>query len=171
MIQVTQSIAYIGLGSNLSRPKQQLHDAIEKLRTIAAIELLQLSALYRSTALTLAGSVSQPDYLNAVAKLSTALNPLELLQQLHDIESQQGRQRNEKWTARTLDLDLLLYADKQIQTAELTIPHTQMAYRNFVIFPLLEIAGELDIPGIGSLSELSARLSWQGLERLDSILE
>jgi len=169
MIQAADSIVYISLGSNLSMPKQQLHDAIEKLRITPDIEILQVSGFYQSTALTLPGTTSQADYINAVAKLSTVLSPQQLLNKLHDIENMQGRQRNAKWAARTLDLDILLYADKQIQTAELTVPHAQMTHRNFVIFPLLEIVGELDIPGIGSLVELSVSLSWQGLERIDSI--
>jgi 2-amino-4-hydroxy-6-hydroxymethyldihydropteridine diphosphokinase len=166
---VYNNIVYISLGSNLSMPKQQLHDAIEKLRNTSDIEILQVSGFFQSTAMTLPGTAPQADYINAAAKLSTVLSPQQLLEKLHDIENMQGRQRNAKWAARTLDIDILLYADKQIQTAELTVPHAQMAGRNFVIFPLLEIAGELDIPGIGSLTELSVSLSWHGLDRLDSI--
>ncbi len=160
------SIVYIALGSNLRNPKRQLQAAIEKLQQAPGIELLKISGFYRSKALTLAKTAPQSDYINAAAKLSTSLSAEELLAQLQHIEALQGRLRDEKWAARTLDLDILLYADKQIQTDHLSIPHIHMAERNFVIMPLFEIAGDLQIPGIGSLAKLFYSLSWQGLERL-----
>jgi len=93
----------------------------------------------------------------------------QLLQKLHTIEASQGRERNEKWGARTLDLDLLLYGELKIQTERLTIPHAQIQYRNFVVHPLFEIAGAIDIPGQGNLSAMAEKMSWNGLKKLNSL--
>lgn len=137
---------YIGLGSNLQQPGQQIQSAIAHLRALANCRFIQLSPLYGSTAV---GPGTQPDYVNAVAAIDTSLTPEILLDALQAIEQQQGRQRNERWGARSLDLDILLYGDQQIQSPRLTVPHPRMWQREFVTRPLADIAPELR-PSIGS---------------------
>jgi 2-amino-4-hydroxy-6-hydroxymethyldihydropteridine diphosphokinase len=130
--------AYIALGSNLGDPPAQLKAAVAALGGLPQSRLERLSRVYRSAAV---GPGIQPDYLNAAALLLTALPPLPLLRALQGIEAQQGRVRCERWGARTLDLDLLLYGDLALDTPELQIPHPRMARRNFVLYPLLDIGG------------------------------
>ena len=160
-------ITYIALGSNLNEPFQQLQKALESLKQHSDIKLLKCSSFYHSKALVIDGSVPQPDYINAVAKLETSMSPLQLLEQLNEIEDQQGRERKEKWGARTLDLDILLYDEQLIQTDRLVIPHSQLAFRNFVIHPLFEVAGAITIPGLGDLSQLAQKMNWDGIELIN----
>ena len=159
----------IGLGSNLREPVLQLHAALETLGNDADLKLLKISSFYQSKALTLQDAAPQHDYINAAAMLETALSADELLHKLNAIEASQGRERNEKWAARTLDLDILLYGDQRIQSDRLTIPHSQIPLRNFVIHPLYEIAGNIEIPGLGSLALLADNASWDGLKKLQSV--
>lgn len=156
-------ICYIGLGSNLDKPEEQLRNALKRLKDETDIELLKVSAFYQSKALILPRAVAQDDYINAVVQLKTVLSAPQLLIKLHKIEAAQGRERTEKWGARSLDLDILLYGNQRIQTETLTIPHSQIALRNFVIHPLFEIAGDIEVPGIGELGELAGKTSWDGL--------
>ncbi len=139
MTRTTQNtIAYIGLGSNLDQPLEHIKQAAEALDQIPQTQLLALSPLYQSKAV---GPGEQPDYTNAVAALETQLPPLELLHQLQAIENKQGRKRGPvRWVARTLDLDLLLFNNIILETEELTIPHPRMTERNFVLFPLRDLA-------------------------------
>ncbi|MCU7937962.1 MAG: 2-amino-4-hydroxy-6-hydroxymethyldihydropteridine diphosphokinase [gamma proteobacterium symbiont of Bathyaustriella thionipta] len=157
---------YIGLGSNLAEPLIQLQTALQQIEKEPELQLGKVSSFYQSKALILPDAPPQNDYINAVALLETDLSAALLLQKLHKIEASQGRERNEKWGARTLDLDILLYGDLHIQTKILTIPHAQMQYRNFVLHPLFEIAGAIDIPGLGSLSEMAQKIAWDGLKKL-----
>ncbi len=137
--------AYIGLGSNLGEPEHQLRTALRALDRIPATRLLQPSSFYRSRAV---GPGEQPDYLNAVAALETGLSPHELLDHLQRIELEQGRVRSLHWGPRTLDLDILLYDDREICDRRLTVPHPRLAERNFVLHPLAEITGDdLRLPG------------------------
>ncbi len=159
-------IAYIGLGSNLQQPKQQILMALDTLRQIPELTVLKISALYQSKALTLADSLPQGDYINAVAKLDSGLSAEQLLSCLQSIEHQQGRVRTEKWGARILDLDILLYEDEIISTESLVVPHAQIKFRNFVIHPLFEIAGDINIPGLGSLAQLAGQTDWSGLNKM-----
>ena len=145
---------YLGLGSNLNNPIEQLRQALIQLEAIRDCHIEQVSSFYRSPPM---GPQNQPHYTNAVASMRTALSPLELLAQTQTIELAQGRIRTtERWTARTLDLDILLYGEQVIQSEQLTIPHPGIKNRNFVLYPLREIAGELRIPQMGLLSELIA---------------
>ena len=114
----------------------------------------------------LPGSQPQADYINGVIKLQTELTPEALLDVLQAIENQQGRERNERWGARTLDLDILLFDDLSLQTERLILPHTGIAERNFVLYPLQQIAPDLRIPGLGQVSELAANVSSEGIELL-----
>ena len=149
-------LAYIGLGSNLGNPEKQLPRAMQALRQRPDIQLLQRSSLYRSRPMGMAG---QPDFVNAVAKISTDLYPMELLAILQEIEQQHQRVRTaERWGPRTLDLDILLYGDLQMHTKELQIPHPGISEREFVLIPLQEMEGDLMIPGKGSLRELIDKL-------------
>jgi len=159
-------IVYIGLGSNLAEPLVQLQAALNNIEKDPELQLLKVSGFYQSRALVLADTQPQSDYINAAAMLESSLTAEQLLQKLHTIEVSQGRERNEKWAARTLDLDILLYGGLKIQTERLTIPHAQIQYRNFVIHPLFEIAGAIDIPGQGNLSTMAEKMSWNGLKKL-----
>ncbi len=157
---------YIGIGSNLQQPVEQVKRALLRLAEIPRSQLLGHSPLYRSKPL---GPADQPDYINAVAALATELAPLDLLDALQTIESQQGRmRRGERWGPRTLDLDLLLYGDQQITDDRLVVPHPGLGERNFVLYPLYDIAGaDLLIPGKGLLGQLLQACSAQGLELLE----
>ena len=161
-------IAYIGLGSNLEQPEQQILRALQSLNNLPETVLLKNSALYLSAALTLPGSAPQNDYINAVASLDTGLSAEQLLAQLQAIENAQGRIRTAKWGARTLDLDILLYGDETVASENLTIPHAQLRFRNFVIHPLFEIAGDINIPGLGSLARLAEQTDWAGLNTIQA---
>lgn len=148
--------AYIGLGSNLQDPVGQIHRARAAIATAEGVAELAFSSLYRNPPM---GPADQPDYVNAVMAVSTTLEPHALLKTLQAIESQQGRVRKgERWGPRTLDLDIILYGQEQIATADLTVPHAGAAERPFVLLPLLEIAPDLNIPGKGTVRDLAARL-------------
>ena len=142
---------FIGLGSNLSNPEEQIRRALDALGKICDSTLAAVSPLYRNPAV---GPGQQPDYLNAVAELYTTLDALTLLSQLQNIELAQGRVRTERWAARTLDLDLLLYGDACIDLPQLQIPHPRMRERNFVLYPLRDIAPDLVLPRGTSLRAL-----------------
>lgn len=145
---------YIGIGSNLNNPIQQIEQAIQALSGLEKCQLARTSSLYQSSAM---GPQNQPNYVNAVARLDTELEARALLWQLQQLEQNQGRVRgSERWTARTLDLDILLYGDQIINNRDLIIPHPGLSQRNFVLYPLQEIAPELRIPQLGLLSELIA---------------
>lgn len=156
--------AYVGLGSNLDNPREKITSALQELSALPATRLEGHSALYASKAL---GPAGQPDYINAVAALQTRLPALQLLEHLLEIEARHGRIRDgSRWGPRTLDLDLLLYGDLQTQGEHLTLPHPQLHERNFVLYPLYEIAPQLVIPAYGTLSELVKLCPSAGLVRL-----
>jgi 2-amino-4-hydroxy-6-hydroxymethyldihydropteridine diphosphokinase len=155
---------YVGLGSNLEQPRQQIVRAISELNALASSRLVCVSSLYQSKPL---GPQDQPDYINAVAELETGLPALTLLSHMQTIESEHKRVKNQRWGPRTLDLDILLYGDEQMEHEQLTVPHPQMAKRDFVLVPLYEIAPELIIPGVGKLKDLLTELEPSGLEKLD----
>lgn len=159
--------AYIGLGSNLQSPFDQVCTAIDELGLLPQSHLLCTSSLYRSAAMVAAGdNEAQPDYINAVALIETTLAPRELLQQLQQLEQEHRRVRERRWGPRTLDLDLLLYGDECINTTELVVPHPGLSQRNFVVIPLFEIAPDLRLPDNRLLAELAALCSSEGLERI-----
>ncbi|MFU2077046.1 2-amino-4-hydroxy-6-hydroxymethyldihydropteridine diphosphokinase [Avibacterium endocarditidis] len=142
---------YIALGSNLATPVQQLENALHALQQLPHSQLVAVSHFYQSKPL---GPQDQPDYVNAVACLTTALAPLDLLDQLQRIEQEQGRVRLRRWGERTLDLDILLYGDEIIQSERLTVPHYDMQHREFVIVPLYEIAPNLTLPDGKNVADL-----------------
>jgi 2-amino-4-hydroxy-6-hydroxymethyldihydropteridine diphosphokinase len=146
--------AYVGIGSNLESPQDQVNRALVALGGIGETLLVRSSPLYRSAPLD--GS-EQPDYINAVSALLTRLDADALLESLHGIERAQGRTRDgDKWGPRTLDLDLLVYSGDLIDKNDLKVPHPGIAERNFVLLPLVDIAPHLRIPGLGSVSGLAA---------------
>lgn len=159
--------AYLGIGSNLDNPVAQVRLALKSLAAVPDTRLLGQSSLYRSAPL---GPPDQPDYINAVARIHTALAPPALLDALQAIELAQGRVRTgERWGPRTLDLDILLYGDEIISTERLTVPHPGLQQRNFVLYPLQELAPQLVLPGLGGLDVLLAACSADGLERIGPV--
>jgi 2-amino-4-hydroxy-6-hydroxymethyldihydropteridine diphosphokinase len=155
--------AYIGLGANLERPREQLLAAFEELDRLPETRLAAHSALYRSAPL---GYTAQPDFVNAVARIETGLSPERLLAALHEIESRHGRERSFPNAPRTLDLDLLLYGGETIERAGLSLPHPRMHQRAFVLAPLVELDPEAIIPGRGRAAEWLARCASQRIERM-----
>ena len=156
---------YIGLGSNLDNPLKQLNDAKNKIANLTDTRLLQLSSIYKSKALTL-DNEPQNDYLNAVIEIETFLEAENLLSALQQIELDHGRVREKRWAARTIDLDIILYADQQINTERLIVPHKEIENRSFVMIPLSQIAADIEIPGKGKLKKLIKSLSDQALEQI-----
>lgn len=158
---------YVGIGSNLQQPVEQVRQALFHLAEIPQTRVIAQSPLYRSTPL---GPANQPDFINAVAALATGLAPLDLLDALQAIERQQGRVRStEHWGPRTLDLDILLYGEQKIINDRLIVPHPGLGERNFVLYPLHDVAGEdLCIPGLDTLSHLLRACPRQGLELLET---
>jgi 2-amino-4-hydroxy-6-hydroxymethyldihydropteridine diphosphokinase len=144
--------AYVGLGSNLNGPAKQLEGSYSALAEIPRTRVVGVSSLYRSAPF---GGIEQPDFVNAVAALLTQLSAQELLLEFKRIEQQRGREQGGvRWGPRVLDLDLLVYSDQLIESEGLQVPHPGIADRNFVLLPLMEIAPELQIPGLGRTASL-----------------
>lgn len=156
--------AYIGLGSNLDNPIQHVMSAMREIAASTDIESIASSALYSSQPV---GPQDQPDYVNAVVRIKTSLQPIDLLKQCQAIENNHGRKRLVHWGARTLDLDILLYDDCIIDLPDLAVPHRELANRAFVLYPLADIAPiGLSIPGNGRLTDLLAACPAVGLHRI-----
>ena len=157
-------VAYIGLGSNLITPEAQIMAAKQAISALSHVHEGAFSSLYRSPPM---GPQDRPDYVNAVMAIRTDLSPMQLLRCLQKIELDQGRVRKgERWGARTLDLDILLYGDQIIDLPELTIPHYGLTERAFVVYPLQEIAPDLIIPGKDTIADLVALCPLAGLEKI-----
>ena len=165
-MSVDRAVAYIGIGSNLGQPLDQVTTAIRALRRLPFSDFLAASPLYRSAPM---GPSGQPDYVNAVASLLTGLGPEDLLDQLQAIEAAQGRVRAEHWGPRTLDLDILLYGDRTIDSPRLRVPHPGIAERAFVLVPLHDIAPALNIPGAGPLAQLLSQDASGQVERVGNV--
>jgi 2-amino-4-hydroxy-6-hydroxymethyldihydropteridine diphosphokinase len=157
---------YVALGANLEDPELQVRIALDDLARLPETALIAGSTLYRTAPV---GPPGQPDYINAVARLSTHLPPRALLEALQAIELAHGRQRDgTRWGPRPLDLDILLYGDERIDEPGLHIPHPEMAGRAFVLVPLADVApAGLAIPGIGTLGDLLSRCPREGIAPLD----
>ncbi len=162
-INPTINIAYIGLGSNLNNPEQQITTALQQLAKIPNCSIHRQSSLYQSKAV---GPGEQNDYINAVVELRTGLQADKLLASLQELETAQGRTRNIRWEPRTLDLDILLYNQITISSEYLNVPHPEMKNRNFVLYPLAEIAPDIQLPCGAKISELLKRCSAQGLIKI-----
>lgn len=155
--------AFVGLGSNLDDPQNQILRALRALDGLPGTRVLAQSSLYRSAPV---GFLEQPDFINAVAQLETALAPRALLDALLELERERGRTREFRNAPRTLDLDILLYDDLRYHEHGLTIPHPQMHLRAFVLRPLLEIAPDCVIPGIGLAEDALLDCQQQELEHM-----
>jgi 2-amino-4-hydroxy-6-hydroxymethyldihydropteridine diphosphokinase len=156
--------AYVGVGSNLDSPQQQVQAACARLAQLPRTRSLVLSRLYASRPF---GNVAQPDFVNAVAGFVTRLEVDALFAQLRTIEAAMGRPaQRERWGPRIIDLDLLAYDSVQRTQGALLLPHPGIVERNFVLYPLAEIAPDLELPGLGRVAELAARLTSAGLSAL-----
>lgn len=148
---------YIGLGSNLNQPLEQLNKAVQTLSQLSELNNLVVSTFYQSKPV---GPQDQPDFVNAVASFLTNLSPLDVLNTLQNIEQDHNRVRERHWGPRTLDLDLLLYDNEQINLPRLTVPHPLMLERGFVIKPLADLAPDLQLSNGATVS--------QHLDKLDT---
>ena len=161
MTAISES-AWIGLGSNRDGPVGQVRSALDALDQLPRTRLARASTLYRNPPM---GPPDQPDYVNAVAELATALTAHQLLAHLQVIEADRGRERTgERWGSRPLDLDLLVYGAQRIADPDLTVPHPGVPERAFVLYPLVEVAPQLWVPGMGWASELARALPGADLE-------
>ncbi len=162
---IPSTIAYIGLGSNLSEPIKQVKSAINEIKSIAQCQVTAISSLYLSKPM---GPQDQDDYINAVLALKTSLPAIELLNALQAIENKSGRVRKEnRWGARILDLDIILFGNNIINTERLTIPHYGMTEREFVLLPLAEIAPTLSLPNGESVKYLSQNITHNTMVKLN----
>jgi 2-amino-4-hydroxy-6-hydroxymethyldihydropteridine diphosphokinase len=156
--------AHIGIGSNQDDPVRQVRDAFDELAALPSTRLAARSSLYRTAPV---GGPDQPDFVNAVARVETALAPAALLQWLLAIEQRHGRVRGERNGPRALDLDLLLYADEVLDTPGLQVPHPRMHQRAFVLLPLEEVTPGLGIPGRGPVAVLLREVAGQRVQRIE----
>ncbi|MBA6382661.1 2-amino-4-hydroxy-6-hydroxymethyldihydropteridine diphosphokinase [Colwellia sp. BRX10-6] len=156
------ALVYVGLGSNLSNPQKQIELAVASLTQIKNTTLDGVSSLYFSRPM---GPQDQPDYMNAVALLRTDLNPLDLLNELQAIENNAGRVRKDnRWGARILDLDMLLFDNETINHERLTVPHYGLELREFVLLPLAELSPKLTLPNGKPVLALSQAIATNGLK-------
>ena len=163
-------MAYIGLGSNLDHPPRQIRKAMRALGNIPQTRVVADSGLFLSKPMVPPdGEIVQPDYFNAVAKIETRLGPYELLDQLQQIEDAQQRKRLQHWGPRTIDLDILMFDDVQMNNERLSLPHHGVQQREFVLYPLLNIDDSLEIPGRGMLNDLIEHCPQNGLQYLGTI--
>ncbi|MCQ8878996.1 2-amino-4-hydroxy-6-hydroxymethyldihydropteridine diphosphokinase [Pseudoalteromonas shioyasakiensis] len=157
-------LVYLGLGANLNAPRDQLNNAVVALQGLPDSEFVAVSHHYASKPM---GPQDQPDYVNAVAAIRTSLSPEQLLDLTQQIELEHGRVRKqERWGPRTLDIDILLFGEQLINTERLTVPHYGLTEREFVVYPLLEIAPELILPTGITLSTLTTTLALNELQQL-----
>ena len=156
-------LAYIGLGSNLNGPKEQIEKALKALSEAKEITLLSVSSFYQSKPLL---DMPGPNYLNVVCKIETDLSTLDLLNFCQEIKDNQHRVREVKWASRTIDLDILLYSTQVLATKRLTIPPPEMINRAFVLLPLFEIEPGLKLPLLGPLKDLLDRIEPSDVEKL-----
>jgi 2-amino-4-hydroxy-6-hydroxymethyldihydropteridine diphosphokinase len=158
-------VAFVALGSNLDGPRAQVTRGMQEVGLLHATRVLERSSLYRTAPV---GFADQPDFVNAVVMVETALAPLDLLAELLGIERRHGRVREFLNAPRTLDLDVLLYGDLVLRESGLALPHPRMHERAFVLMPLAEIAPDTLIPGKGRVLDLLRGCQDQRLERLDA---
>jgi len=156
--------AFIGVGANLGDPRAQVEAGIAALRALPCSVVVAQSSLYASAPVDAAG----PDFINAVVALDTALPALELLRAMQAIEYRHGRVRSTPNAPRTLDLDLLAYGAARSDDPVLRLPHPRLHERAFVLQPLLEIAPELSVPGVGALAPWLEHVRGQAVSRLPS---
>lgn len=165
--------AFIGIGSNLKNPQQQINQAIKTLQLLACDGKIAISSVYQSKPMSEQGTdasqiTAQADYLNAAVCIHTKESALELLDTLHKIENSQGRERtSDRWAARTLDLDLLLFDNQVIDHPRLTVPHYGLKQRNFVIYPLADLDANLILPDGTTIKTLYQTCSTTGIRKIE----
>jgi len=152
--------AYVAIGSNLDSPRDRVLEAIERLTKLRAARSTSRSRLYLSRPL---GPQDQPQFVNAAVGLLTQLAPQDLLSELLAIERVMDRERKERWGPRVIDLDLLWMVDSAVTLPALTLPHPGVSTRNFVLYPLADLAPTLDIPGLGPVLDLKSRVGDEGI--------
>jgi 2-amino-4-hydroxy-6-hydroxymethyldihydropteridine diphosphokinase len=155
--------AYVAIGSNLDSPRDRVVEAFERMRDLRATRSLLRSRLYITNPM---GPQDQPSFVNAAAGLLTQLAPPDLLTELLDIERSMGRIRLKRWGPRVIDLDLLWMVDSSITIPGLQLPHPGVSTRNFVLYPLADIAPTLEIPGLGHVLDLKSRAGDEGISIL-----
>jgi 2-amino-4-hydroxy-6-hydroxymethyldihydropteridine diphosphokinase len=155
--------AYVAIGSNLNQPRERVLEAFERMTSVRATRLLLRSRLYLTRPM---GPQDQPDFVNAAAGLLTQLAPGDFLDELLRLERSMGRERQDRWGPRVIDLDLLWMVDSPVSTPALTLPHPGVSMRNFVLYPLADIAPTLKIPGHDSVLELLGRAGGDGISVL-----
>jgi 2-amino-4-hydroxy-6-hydroxymethyldihydropteridine diphosphokinase len=156
--------AYVAIGSNLGSRRDRVLEAMQRLAAMSAANTLLRSHLYLSHPL---GPQDQPDFVNAAAGLLTQLSPQQLLPVLLDIEVSMGRKHRERWGPREIDLDLVWMVDAAVNEPGLTVPHPGVSIRNFVLYPLADIAPTLMIPGMGTVLDLKRRVGGDGISVLE----
>ncbi len=164
--------AYLGLGSSVGDRLAYLRTALHRLQTFGpGLRVTAVSPVYQTPHLGLkpGDAARYPPHLNLAARIETDLLPDELLQRIHEVEAAGGRERGERWGPRTIDIDILLYADMEVQTPTLTLPHPGIAARAFVVVPLADLAPDLTLPDSRTIDALrsSAVIRSQSIERLD----
>ncbi len=159
---MTRHIAYVGIGSNLDAPINQVLTAINELESHSEISLIKVSGVYASKPM---GPQDQPDYINAAVKVETQMAPLDLLKQLQELEQKHQRVRLERWGPRTLDLDILMFDQLTSDDPTLTLPHPGAHQRSFVLLPLRDIEPELAIKN-NSLEHWLNITGQEGIRRL-----
>ncbi|HMH30517.1 MAG TPA: 2-amino-4-hydroxy-6-hydroxymethyldihydropteridine diphosphokinase [Steroidobacteraceae bacterium] len=156
--------AYVAIGSNLESPRERVLEAMERLGALSAPDTLLRSHLYLSRPM---GPQDQPDYVNAAAGLLTQSTPQELLAHLLDIERSMGRIQRERWGPRVIDLDLVWMVGATVDEPGLKVPHPGVSTRNFVLYPLADIAPTMKIPGMGTVLDLKRSVGGDGISVLE----
>jgi 2-amino-4-hydroxy-6-hydroxymethyldihydropteridine diphosphokinase len=156
--------AYVAIGSNLELPRERVIESMERMAALGAPNTLLRSHLYRSRPM---GPQDQPDFINAAVGLLTQRSPQEILAGLLDIERSMGRNRRERWGPRVIDLDLVWMVDAAVDEPGLTVPHPGVSIRNFVLYPLADIAPTIKIPGIGTVLDLKLKVGGDGISVLE----
>ncbi|MGD0491414.1 MAG: 2-amino-4-hydroxy-6-hydroxymethyldihydropteridine diphosphokinase [Steroidobacteraceae bacterium] len=156
--------AYVAIGSNLDHPRERVEEACRHLGSLSETRLEARSRLYRTRPM---GRQDQPEFINAAVGLVTRKSPHEMLEGLLEIEHRMGRIREERWGPRVIDLDLVWMVGNAVEDPGLTLPHPGVSMRNFVLYPLSDIAPTLDIPGHGRVLDLKVRLGGDGISPLE----
>jgi 2-amino-4-hydroxy-6-hydroxymethyldihydropteridine diphosphokinase len=154
----------VAIGSNLESPRERVLEAMERLAALGAAQALQRSRLYLSRPM---GPKDQPDFVNAAVGLLTQHSPQEMLAGLLDIERSMGRTRRERWGPRVIDLDLVWMVDAAVSEPGLTVPHPGVSIRNFVLYPLADIAPTIKIPAMGTVLDLKRSVGGDGISVLE----
>ena len=156
--------AYVAIGSNLQSPRDRVLEAMTQIAALSTVRTLLGSRLYLSRPM---GPQDQPDFVNAAAGFLTTLSPRELLTELLEIERRMGRNRQERWGPRVIDLDLIWMLDAVVAEPGLTVPHPGVSIRNFVLYPLADIAPTIKIPGMGTVLDMKHSVGGEGISVLE----